>query len=397
MQLDSSHAVAQPLHVHRGKTTQSRQPTHARKLPAQMLNSSAIATAVHDLQQRLNQSGGVALRVFECSLNCTAKHTEMPKMVDGFPRVRVDDCIGVELVRRNRPASLLRWDVPAVIFNAGRCTSPARDEVDQFPPAAVMTKDGYYPHGFVGHNVTGAGIGWVFRNLAKRKRGGAFGHDAWTFNYRLSGTKHHAKMADRDALEPCRNGKQVSHNSNAYAESRWAARKQTRGYALGSAQQIAASFKWDFVNTSMNCYWDRNDWERALDDQRAFAMLLAKHEEKLVEECSIWGSLYNQIHVSWNASDLAAIFYVNDTLTARRGRRSSLLLRLANAASTRAYHDAVLAQMTVARLTGRVLPVVQYRVAQEECFDGQPLATRIQQAEQRMAVSMPQIFHPPGT
>jgi len=365
-------------------------------LPAQLASPLEVTRTVERLQGRLLLPDGVALRILECSLNCTAKHTEMPKMVDGHPRMQ-ETCVDGELSRRLRPASLLRWDVPAVIFNAGRCTFPTQDEQAQFPSVREMTQDGYYPHGFVGHNVTSAGLGWVFRPVALRKRGGAFGHDAWTFNFRLAGTNHNAKIADRDRLDSCRSSGEMAHGSEAYAEARLASRTVARGYPAGTAQQIAASFKWAFVNTSMNCWWPPNDWERALADQRAFAMLLASRQQTLQEECSIWGSLYNQVHMSWNVSEIEGIFYVNDTLTALRGSRPKLLLEVALAASRRAYEDALVAQRRLSQRIGRVLPVVQYRVAKEECFDGRPLARRLKLANSGMkAAAAPVLFHAPG-
>ena len=390
---------------HRGRHLIERRKPPARRttsfgskvLPLQMVALSVVHEVVRGLQQRLAHRDGVAIRIFECSMNCTAKQTERPQMIHGHARMR-PECVKVELARRGRPASLLRWDVPAVIFNAGRCTSAANDEMERFPPASVMTNDGYYPHGFVGHNVTGSGVGWIFRPVAKRRRGGAFGHDAWTFNYRLSGTKHNARMAERDSLESCKNNGRVSHSTEAYAEARLASRTKMRGYPPGSAQQIAASFKWGFVNSSFNCWWPSTDWERALADQRAFALLLAKRRETLIEECSIWGSLYNQVHLNWNASDIEAIFYVNDTMTARRGGKPGALHRLAKSASARAYGDALLAQQDLAKASGLVLPIVQYRVSTEECFDGQPLARRMQLATQGKSTLelAPRVFHVPG-
>ena len=123
-----------------------------------------VLMTVRRLQERLSTLDGVVVRILECSLNCTAKHTEMPILINGHPRMR-HDCVDGELSRRLRPASLLRWDAPAAIFNAGRCAHPSVDETLDVAPAAKMTHDGYYPHGFVGHNVTSAGIGWVLKRV----------------------------------------------------------------------------------------------------------------------------------------------------------------------------------------------------------------------------------------
>lgn len=118
-----------------------------------------------------------------------------------------------------------------------------------------------------------------------------------------------------------------------------------------------------------------------------------------------WGSLYNQVHVSWSAGLVTAIFYVNDTLTPLRyaaaaalaaratsvaaagradGRRElhgehkgeveGVTMRLqlqAARAAERAYRLARLAQRTALFEFNLTLPIVQYRVTDEcWCPDG---------------------------
>ena len=139
------------------------------------------------------------------------------------------DCIEVEMKRKDRPASMLRWDLPMAIFNGGRCVSPAPYERAQhMPEVAAITADGFITSGFVGHNVTASGIGWVLGDIPKRKRGGAFGHDAWTFNYKLSGTGDpEAKLHERAALSVCSG---EDGGSAAYAGT-----KRTPSVAQGEA------------------------------------------------------------------------------------------------------------------------------------------------------------------
>ena len=82
--------------------------------------------------------------------------------------------------------------------------------------------------------------------------------------------------------------------------------------------RLAAAYKWGWANTSHNCWhWK---WDDALAQQRAYALLMARHMTANNHtangtampppqpECSIWGSLYNQVHVGWNRSLLHAIF-----------------------------------------------------------------------------------------
>ncbi len=66
--------------------------------------------------------------------------------------------------RPTRPASLLRWDVPAALFVGGRCTSPAESERHLYPRRRTndsrvwLASDPFdwRTEGFSGHNVTQA-------------------------------------------------------------------------------------------------------------------------------------------------------------------------------------------------------------------------------------------------
>ena len=89
--------------------------------------------------------------------------------------------------------------------------------------------------------------------------------------------------------------------------------------------------------------------------------------------------------MSWNTSDLKAIFFVNDTLTANLsaadGAEKPLsLLRHAISMSHRAYGNALITQRTMLNRTGVLLPVVQMRTI-SECFDARPLKKRLDDAK----------------
>ena len=361
----------------------------------QMASGQAVIDAVDTLNYRWFNEG-VAVRLLECSMTCMSKWkggrfwqgAEMRRR-GGVVRYQISDkdCVSPEMSRDLGPASLLRWDLPNAIFNGGRCVSPAPYERVDFPavPAhfkSSVTPDGYMVNGFVGHNVTSAGVGWIFGGVPLRARGGAFGHDAWTPDYTRSGT--FSTVHGPSTLSLCQPQHESGGNRSAdYAEARLAARSQTfRNFAPGSAEHRAATYKWGFVNGTWNCYHDASAWERAFDDQRAYALLVAKRKEELPGECSIWGSLYNQIHFSWKASDLNAIFYVNDTLTAQRAPKANvaqLLLSTALVAAKRAYGNALIMQRIVHNRTGAVLPIVQFPL-KHECFDGRPLERRLNAA-----------------
>ena len=372
------------------------QPAQQQRRPefGQLVRGAAVQDAVARLNNRWIGDEGLVVRLFECSMACTNTGVDAKGKPRGFAsrkrggvlltKVHERKCLETELARRNRPASLLRWDLPLAVFNGGRCVNPASYERGTWPEETNVTDDGFITQGFVGHNVTAAGIGWVYGDVPKRKRGGAFGHDSWTFNFRREfNDKSGGSDSELDRCEVSRSGS----SSTDYATARLAARRRpSSAYRPGSLQQIAAGYKWGFVNSSWNCYHSGKNWEGAFADQKAFALQLAEqHEETTLSgDCSIWGSLYNQIHVSWNASDLRAIFFVNDTLTARRAalqKRASanelaLLEEGAETATLEAYSNALIAQRVMLNRTGLLVPVVQYTPT-PECFDARPLAQRI--------------------
>ena len=206
----------------------------------------------------------------------------------------------------------------------------------------------------------------------------------------------------------------LSHQPLPYAKARMAALRtaaRPNGRVANfstSSQRLAASYKWDFVNSSANC-WHFN-WESMLAQQRKFAQMFhvaqsgcpmaapfcqnrSRQQVPLprLPECSIWGSLYNQVHVGWNASWLEAIFYVNDTHTqavcivrARKAVAGAVRVRQLRArlrqhamvAASRARTVALLAQRILATQHGVVLPVVQY-VFTEECYRADRLLRRL--------------------
>ncbi len=338
--------------------------------------------AVDELRSRFLRKGdGVVIRLWECTLGLCLGHAVKPNNVDpaANPRKFLEECSAREHARASRPASVLRWDLPAALFVNGRCTDPATIGVDRrvdSPVQRIVNHDGYVTTGFTGHNVTGAGVGMIFGPLKRRRRIAAFGHDAWTFTHKKSGTNRKAAMPACPSRRP----------SSAYADARWAARSAPTAFERGSPQHVAAAYKWGFANTSWNCY--HKDWERAFDDQRAFALRLAAAGEATLggggrAECSIWGSLYNQVHITWNGSDVRALFYVNDTHTATTAgaRAVRRLLADARAASERAYASALFAQRTLAPILGRTLPIVQYR-PDSDCYDGRGVARRVREVQQ---------------
>lgn len=340
-------------------------------------------------------------------------------------------CVHKEVRHGNRrPASLLRWDTPAALYAGGRCVNPAGAESSLYPhPRAEDTagdaraqqdRHGWRRHGFSGHNVTQAGIGWVFADMPLSMRDAAFGHDAWAIDPRFSSSRSGAtELTPSHECTHNRQGSQSATRSAArYAQARYAAQHVSRyeahvqpdhqqqqgpgDAALNALQRMASAFKFGFINTTWNCF--HLDWEAALADQRAYASLLVSKQHELSArrhaqshanaspatqpppdpECSLWGSLYNQMHVSWTPSLLRAIFYVNDTHTPRRYPKGTddwrtatkRLHRDALAAAERAHSLARLAQQLVASEYNLSLPIVSY-VYSDECSRGDRMVSRL--------------------
>ena len=301
------------------------------------------AAGVAQVQRGFLAKHGVLMRMWECSLaGCVGR-------ADDAHNPFFDRCVRTETARSKLPASMLRWDVPAALFIGGRCTEPTAAESGLYPDSGVSAGNslhvelpdayGWRRRGFSGHNVTQSAVGWILHPHAPRDI--AFGHDAWEIDPRRAIYQRPPPSCAKVSRSTWAKEKPAMH----YALARFEATKrapllreppqpQQRGAAgdggggrAGSAphrlQLAAAAYRDGWINTSAHCYhWD---WEAALADQRAFARLVAKRanesrrsEQHVEPECSVWGSLYNQMHVSYNASLLRAIFYVNDSETPRR-------------------------------------------------------------------------------
>ena len=170
--------------------------------PSQWQSSVAAAAA---MRQRFLSARGVVMRLWECSLaGCVGRGD------DPTGNSFIERCVRHEMETGGRqkhapgrPASFLRWDVPAAIFAGGRCTSPAGFEKSAYPPPnvswpIVQDANGWQREGFYGHNVTQSGVGWVLTHAPHERREAAFAHDAWSLRSRKSGTLNGSR------LETCR-------------------------------------------------------------------------------------------------------------------------------------------------------------------------------------------------
>lgn len=264
-------------------------PTYAEINTSTLLRQRAASRAAASEARERFLRTGVVVRLFECSLvGCLAPSA--PDVL--FERcVRNEMDIGLETAR---PASMLRWDLPAALFIGGRCTSPTSVESHLFPKTRdalarnslrwklAPDSSGWRTSGFSGHNVTQAGVGWLLSDVPVSRRGVAFPHDAW--QYKPGVGLHRSGSCDQP---------RAHRSPEAYAQARLAAsnnyvRNESTAH---SKQQMAAAFQ-RFVRSRWNCYY--SEWELAFADQRAYAALVSSQETRNVShvpECGVYGSL----------------------------------------------------------------------------------------------------------
>ena len=361
----------------RGQRASSRPPatpaskgTGGSSSNGQLAPAKDIEAALQDIEAALLKpvaGGGVVLRIWECSLSCVPVE-DIPRNL--LPCAGCDSaqaCVALELSRRERTASLLRWDLPLAIFNNGRCAPTEK-------PLSVPS----------------AGVGWVFKQGSPTVNGaatshrfklGMFPHDAGT--YRQHGPKHHRlhRCTDSDG------------SADDYALARL--RAKSAGESMAEQKADGAHTLAFLKNSSLNCF--STHWDHAIQRQQAYAERLAdqwdvsgsagRHAPTRDGICN-WlsggGGLYNQVHTSWsmNASrwiPFHAIFYVNASARASTPTvRGRALLSAAHA-----LHFALAAQRTAADFLGRILPVVQYRASGVECYDPRPSVRRLRGKMQR--------------
>ena len=283
--------------------------------PSQAQQAASEAAAAQ-LRRRFLGAQGVVMHLFECALAGCIGHGREPNSF--FERCVRLETSSIEKTKEDklqttRAASLLRWDLPAALFLGGRCTSPAATERHLYPPLrSSSSREWFKPdafswrsEGFSGHNVTQAGVGWVFKSVPDAQRGVAFSHDAWT-----------ADTSRRQRCAPSRSD--TPEYTRAYATARLAATMAAHAPANDAArpnampkavqlarggldanaessqpphplQQMSDTFRREFVKSQWNCF--HTDWEAALAAQRAYVAAAVGVAPSSAAECSVWGSL----------------------------------------------------------------------------------------------------------
>lgn len=242
--------------------------------------------ALHGVRRRF-LTEGVVMRVFECSLAGCAGDGESVASASFMQRCVRDE---VESVGATRPASFLRADLPAALFAGGRCVNPTAGTIEEalYPTPAVRVSDprglqdehGWRRRGFAGHNISQAGIGWIFAALPEAHRGAAFAHDAWAYEPRAGVRPAGSDLGPAQECSGSVEGDgQRKNRARTYAAARLAARVGQPSSPIGPAphplQRRASAHKWGFVNSSWNCLHTGKRWEHAFDEQREYATLLA--------------------------------------------------------------------------------------------------------------------------
>jgi len=260
-----------------------------------------------------------------------------------------------EVGQSGTAASLLRWDLPVALYNGGR------DLGDD-----CWLRDG--------------GVGLLLdASISKRQHRGvrAFAHDAWVTEL-------------PPGLPECGASRPPGYD---YAASR--AQCAQSSYSPSGCPNGNAS--------RLNCY--HRNMQAAVHDQQAFVRWYANRVREGLDTPKLFNAtggepslerncqsgipyLYNQVLASWKASDIRAVFYVNDTLSVasqwceqvpshlETWNKTFRQRNVAFRAASRAYSLASLARQMLANKTaGASVPLIQYRYT-NECVDPRPADLR---------------------
>ena len=308
--------------------------------------------AVAELQQHFDNNGFI-MHVLPCSFERSRFASS------GGLRA----CVQSSLRRSHAAASLLRRDLPNAIYSGGRLGANVGGS--RRTAAAERNQMWIEPH--VGESVNtdvgyGAGIGWIFHYPPAARRAGAFPHDAWVEELGPSSNdrRNPGLVRGRVQCPAQRSAEDYANGRFEYFHQREKRAPWKEFVYGGTHRHTAARAAW------INCY--QSEWEDAMREQQRYMRLLAGHQnlsyQKLLsqsssseqgrklsarrgtaappgghhvrpgghpfgggghQEPSIVGTeaefgsgfcfAYNQVHMSWAPSDIAAIFYVNDTLS----------------------------------------------------------------------------------
>ena len=207
-----------------------------------------VATAWRALFQ-----SGVVARVWECPEYSTDTTTGLLQ------------CAESESEGHHAAASLLRWDVPITTWGSTEMI-PTEAELT---PQRIGRFESVWPRGNASrpHQMK---IGSLFFDVPSHRRGYAYAHDAW----RVVKADSEERMCD-----PARTSTYISQKLQS----------QERGGVPPRMWHCA-----------------HRDWDAMLRDYGAWSLFVAAQDRPTAE---IQG--HNQIHLSWNATQVSALFYLN--------------------------------------------------------------------------------------
>jgi hypothetical protein len=198
---------------------------------------------------------GVVARVWECPEYSTDTITGLLQ------------CAESESEGHHAAASLLRWDVPITTWGSTEMI-PTEAELT---PQRIGRFESFWPRGNASrpHQMK---IGSLFFDVPSHRRGFAYAHDAW----RVVKADSEERMCD-----PARTSTYIWQKLQS----------QERG---GGPPRM-----WHCAHL---------DWDAMLRDYGAWSLFVAARDRPTAE---IQG--HNQIHLSWNATQVSALFYLNES------------------------------------------------------------------------------------
>lgn len=345
--------------------------------------------ALDDMWHWYAKGPGLMLKVVECSLVPPWMWLHSNSSIPADARLLDEQrCLLNEMgwTSEQPPGSLLRWDLPDALFRGGRWTMAARREYFAFGQ-----QKSFDACGCGGHQISSTAIGLLLHPSVIERVSGAFAQDAAAMNLKSRpkcATDSSASSLEAHALS------YAALRRHAVETSKTPMRTSPRLRCKHASAASAAAHARAYARQ-----------EGRMEGRQVHGKVGQETSHSSKHRCHGTGSFYNQMHTSFGPSDIAAVFYVNDTLTPTllpKGTAHEIhqLVEAAKCAASRAHGLALRAAQMIPQLCADVRrpppQVVQYRFT-DECFASHSYLNRSSQPSTERRPSNWIIAAPPPT
>jgi len=342
--------------------------------------------ALDDMWHWYAKGPGLMLKVVECSLVPPWMWLHSNSSIPADARLLDEQrCLLNEMgwTSEQPPGSLLRWDLPDALFRGGRWTMAARREYFAFGQ-----QKSFDACGCGGHQISSTAIGLLLHPSVIERVSGAFAQDAAAMNLNLR-PKCAADSSSASSLE-AQALTYAALRRHLIETSKFPMRASTRLRCKHASAASAAAHARAYARQ---------------EGRQVRGKVGLENPSHSAHRCHGIGSFYNQMHTSFGPSDIAAVFYINDTLTPTllpKGTAQEInqLVEAAKCAAARAHGLALRAAQMIPQLCADVRrpspQVVQYRFT-DECFASHSYLNRSSQPPPERRPSNWIIAAPPPT